>query len=101
MNRPLGIMRRCYFVVKICPAPVAPGNDLSFSSSPRFNRRMQNWMRALALLCGLFSVSAAEPFSINDLLSLKRVADPEVSPDGKWVAYTVREPKIEQNKFVS
>src|SRR3954464_6515943 len=47
------------------------------------------------------SIRAAEPFSVTDLLSLKRIADPEVSPDGKWVAYTLKEPNIEQNKFAS
>ena len=45
------------------------------------------------------SLLAAEPFSLTDLLSLKRIVDPEVSPDGKWVAYTLREPNLEQNKF--
>src|SRR5437868_6407133 len=57
----------------------------------------------LQLLCAfsILSTTAAEPFSLNDLLSLKRVADPEVSPDGKSVAYTVREPNIDQNKFAS
>jgi dipeptidyl aminopeptidase/acylaminoacyl peptidase len=64
---------------------------------------MEQAIRFLCLflfICGI-SVRGAEPFTVADLLSLKRIADPEVSPDGKWVAYTVREPKIEQNKFVS
>src|SRR5829696_7996113 len=47
------------------------------------------------------SLRAAEPFSLTDLLSLKRIVDPEVSPDGKWVAYTLREPNLEKNKFDS
>jgi dipeptidyl aminopeptidase/acylaminoacyl peptidase len=46
-------------------------------------------------------VFAAEPFSVADLLNLRRVQDPEVSPDGKWVAYAVREPRLSENKFVS
>src|SRR3954470_10742968 len=62
--------------------------------------------RAIRLLCifGLMAsglLRAAEPFSLADLLSLKRIADPEVSPDGKWVAYTLREPNLEKNKFAS
>lgn len=55
-------------------------------------------MLAAAVALGL---NAAEAFSINDLLILKRIADPEVSPDGKWVVYTVREPDLEKNKFAS
>jgi dipeptidyl aminopeptidase/acylaminoacyl peptidase len=30
-----------------------------------------------------------KPFTIEDLLSIKRVSDPQISPDGRWVAYTV------------
>jgi len=29
------------------------------------------------------------PFTFEDMMKLKRVADPEVSPDGKWVIFTV------------
>lgn len=60
--------------------------------------------KAVRLFLGLLSgcsLLAAEPFGLNDLLSLKRVVDPEVSPDGKWVAFTVREPDVEKNKFNS
>jgi dipeptidyl aminopeptidase/acylaminoacyl peptidase len=58
-------------------------------------------IRIFSLLVLVSSSFAAQSFSLNDLLSLRRVVDPEVSPDGKWVAYTVREPRIEENKFVS
>lgn len=58
--------------------------------------------RLLCLLSTCFSVAlCAEAFSVDDLLSLKRIADPEVSPDGKWVAYTLRTPNLEENKFSS
>ncbi len=67
-----------------------------------FNRRM-NKAIVLSLVCavGALASYAAQPFGVNDLLGLKRIADPEVSPDGKWVAYTVREPDIDANKFKS
>src|SRR5256885_13327703 len=29
------------------------------------------------------------PFSLDDVLHLRDVRDPEISPDGAWVAYTV------------
>ena len=66
-----------------------------------FNRGMN--LRATLILLGVLSsfVNAAEPFSVNDLLSLKRIADPDVSLDGKWVAYVMREPNIDENKFSS
>ena len=37
--------------------------------------------------------------SIDDLLNLKRVASPALSPDGRWVAYTVRETNWDQNAY--
>ena len=37
-------------------------------------------------VCGLF---AQTPFTIGDLLNVRRVGDPQLSPDGKTVLYTV------------
>src|SRR6185503_7984106 len=31
----------------------------------------------------------ARPFTIDDLLKVRRVSDPQLSPDGKWIAYTI------------
>jgi len=36
--------------------------------------------------------------SAEDLLSLKRVSSPRVSPDGKWVLYAVNTPNIAENR---
>ncbi len=38
------------------------------------------------------------PFSIHDMLAMERVSDPQVSPDGKQVAFTVRVTDLEENK---
>jgi dipeptidyl aminopeptidase/acylaminoacyl peptidase len=38
------------------------------------------------------------PFSVRDMLAMERISDPEVSPDGKWVAYTVRVTDVDANK---
>jgi Tol biopolymer transport system component len=37
--------------------------------------------------------------TVDQILSLKRVASPEISPDGRWVAYTVRETNWEENAY--
>jgi dipeptidyl aminopeptidase/acylaminoacyl peptidase len=36
---------------------------------------------------------------IDDLLNLQRVGSPAISPDGRWVAYTVRETNWEENAY--
>jgi dipeptidyl aminopeptidase/acylaminoacyl peptidase len=38
------------------------------------------------------------PFDANALLELKRIADPQLSPDGKWVAFTVQTVDVAANK---
>src|SRR4051812_21824702 len=36
-------------------------------------------------------LAAGRPMTIDDLLAVKAVSDPQVSPDGRWVAYVVSE----------
>ena len=38
------------------------------------------------------------PFSVRDLLAFDRIGDPQVSPDGKQVLYTLRKTDLEQNR---
>src|SRR5713101_6853156 len=45
--------------------------------------------------------SAKHPITFDDMIKLHRVAEPQVSPDGKWVAYTVSTPDLEANRGVS
>jgi dipeptidyl aminopeptidase/acylaminoacyl peptidase len=40
----------------------------------------------------------ARPFSIEDLLKIRRVADPQISPDGRWIAYTIADTDKDANK---
>src|ERR1700726_632581 len=41
---------------------------------------------------------AKHPFTFEDMMKLKRVGDPEVSPDGKWVIFSVVDVDLEANK---
>jgi len=38
------------------------------------------------------------PFSIHDMLAMDRISDPQVSPDGKWIVFTLRTTDLEANK---
>jgi dipeptidyl aminopeptidase/acylaminoacyl peptidase len=38
--------------------------------------------------------------TFKDLISLHRVSDPQISPDGKWIAYSVATPDLEANHSV-
>lgn len=41
------------------------------------------------------------PITPDDLYRIKNVSDPRVSPDGKWIAYTVSVPNLKDNNFNS
>jgi len=41
------------------------------------------------------------PMKPEDLYKIKKVSDPRVSPDGKWIAYIESVPDLEKNKYNS
>ena len=50
----------------------------------------------VAVCGGSFSIAADDRMlTIDDLLALRSVSDPQVSPDGKWIAHTVTRIDIE------
>ncbi|HZT56561.1 MAG TPA: hypothetical protein VFA35_10060, partial [Burkholderiaceae bacterium] len=53
---------------------------------------------AAIAICAHAAASVPHPFGIHDLVMLDRVSDPQISPDGKHVAYQVRETDYEANK---
>src|ERR1051326_1010964 len=67
------------------------------------NQRKGNTMKRFALLfCVICAAQAPaqekRPIQIDDLFRFKRVSDPQISPDGKWVAYVVAVPDLAANK---
>src|SRR2546423_11573048 len=54
---------------------------------------------AVAILFAPSAVAADKrPMQVEDLFKLKRVAAPQISPDGKLVAYQVTTPDLAANK---
>ncbi len=64
---------------------------------------MRRFFPLLALIAGLLThISAAnasgkKPLTFDDLMRVQRIADPQISPDGKWIAYTVTVVDKEKN----
>ena len=54
----------------------------------------------LVLSFSVFSQAQAT-FTITDLISVHRVGDPQLSPDGKWVAFTIGTVNKEANKTLT
>src|ERR1051325_9617087 len=52
----------------------------------------------LASVCLAAFAGEPRPMQIEDLFRAKRLSDPQVSPDGRWVAYTVTEIDKAENR---
>jgi dipeptidyl aminopeptidase/acylaminoacyl peptidase len=56
-------------------------------------------------LCSAFVAEAQEagkhPIAFDDLIRMHRVSEAQVSPDGRWVVYTVTTPDMEANRNAS
>jgi dipeptidyl aminopeptidase/acylaminoacyl peptidase len=53
---------------------------------------------AMAQAPGPSQATAAKPFTADDLVRLARISDPQVSPDGRRVAYTLRETDMDADR---
>lgn len=63
------------------------------------NRLLQVCLLMLSMLfSSLFAQSKTRPIAFEDMFAMGRVADPHISPDGRWVAFVVTTYDIEKNR---
>jgi len=57
----------------------------------------------VVLLVGLCSVAFSQnrSYTVDDLLKVRRVNDPQLSPDGKHVAFTIGDVNFAENRVVN
>ncbi|HUJ83800.1 MAG TPA: hypothetical protein VLW83_18090, partial [Candidatus Acidoferrales bacterium] len=57
-------------------------------------------LAALAAVLGAATSAQSEkrPMTFDDLVAMHRVSDPQMSPDGRYIAYTVATPDREANR---
>ena len=55
----------------------------------------------LLLLVSTPLLAQKRAIAFDDYIALKSVSDPQLSPDGKWVAYTVSTPSLQDNRNVA
>ncbi len=53
---------------------------------------------AVSLPLAASAQTAKRPFTLDDLPKFKNISDPQISPDGKWIAYTVGLVDVEKDK---
>ena len=49
-------------------------------------------------LAALFAQPAKHPLTLDDIAKIREVRDPQCSPDGKWVAYSVGTIDVKEDK---
>jgi dipeptidyl aminopeptidase/acylaminoacyl peptidase len=67
---------------------------------------MHQWLGSGLLSVALLSSAAADaaerrPFSLDDVFRLRDVSDPQLAPDGAWVAYVVETADLDEDKMAS
>jgi dipeptidyl aminopeptidase/acylaminoacyl peptidase len=55
-------------------------------------------LAVLAFFASTATIAAVRPFTPDDLVRLKRISEPQVSPDGRFVVFTLRETDMEANR---
>src|SRR3990172_7917076 len=66
--------------------------------------RLPCWLASFLLLGAFKSPAEAvekRAFTFEEMMKIQRVSDPQLSPDGRWVAFTVTVPDIEKNSMNS
>jgi len=62
---------------------------------------MKLYVTLVLLLVPAAAMAQRKAITFEDYIALKAVSDPQLSPDGKWVAYTVSTPSLQDNRNVA
>jgi dipeptidyl aminopeptidase/acylaminoacyl peptidase len=60
--------------------------------------RRRAFVWGFLIASSLFAASPPRPFTLDDLARFKSVSDPQIAPEGTWVAYTVRSVDAKEDK---
>src|SRR5437763_15495276 len=86
------------------PSTLRAGTTFQFPSSKTPNKKLLPMRYRLLLAAGLFAVQASaqgrgqRAMTFEDFAAVRNVGDPQVSPDGQWVLYSVRTTDLDANK---
>ena len=56
------------------------------------------WRVIFLFVAGSVAFAQKRPFDANAMMELKRISDPQLSPDGKWMTFTVQTVDVAANK---
>jgi dipeptidyl aminopeptidase/acylaminoacyl peptidase len=61
-------------------------------------RTMLSFTLLACCLAGPALAAETHPFGVHDMWAMKRISDPQVSPDGKWVLFNLRTTDFDANR---
>src|SRR4029077_15727307 len=67
----------------------------------RFVIAISVFVFALSSCAAIATAQETRRFTVEDLLKVRRVGDPQVSPDGKHVAFTIGDVNYDLNKLIT
>jgi len=56
---------------------------------------------SLLLVASAATIAQTRTYTVEELMKIKRVGDPQVSPDGRWVAFTIGEVNFDANRTLT
>src|SRR5437660_6550816 len=90
------------FCDKVRPQNLPKSSMLTVFRRREIMKRLVTRLCAVALaVCALAVVRAQMPgarFTVQEMLRIQRVADPQLSPDGHWIAYQITVPDVAANR---
>jgi dipeptidyl aminopeptidase/acylaminoacyl peptidase len=94
-------------VVGVCPAGIKTSKNLDW---PALQETLMRYFISIlmVLVAGIVPVTThaqnsdtgKRPITFEDLMALKRIGGPQISPDGKWVLFTAVDVNLEANSKV-
>jgi dipeptidyl aminopeptidase/acylaminoacyl peptidase len=61
---------------------------------------MRKLFLVILLIATVASAQNKRPFTFEDMMQLRRISDPQVSPDGKWVIFSAQDVNLQANTRV-
>src|SRR6185503_5573723 len=86
-----------------CATRSSSNQQVILSGGPMYRRRLSfiSLLLILTLSYAHIAQTARRPLKIDDLTRFRNVSDPQLSPDGQWVAYVVSTIDAKEDKSTS
>jgi hypothetical protein len=81
--------------------PLPFSSHLERTSMKRFVIAISVLVFALSSFAAIAAAQETRHFTVEDLLKVRRVGDPQVSPDGRHVAFTIGDVNYDLNKVIT